>query len=105
MSHSWMTEFNPSYQLPAMPQGMVDTSWHNDVCPSYARLREDGSDALRIWIEHPDKTQREYDEQKRFMVVTYGAEGTPGNCVLETENWGPVLMFLNTMRMLEGVRS
>ena len=38
--------------------GFEDTSWHNDVCPSFEKyLAQELS--LRVWVDHPDANQRE----------------------------------------------
>ena len=39
-------------------EGFEDTSWHNDVCPSFEKyLKQEFS--LRVWVDHPDVKQRE----------------------------------------------
>ncbi len=52
-----------------MPEfvGFVDTSWHNDVCPSFQLDLGDGQ-GLRVWVDYADKTRRECPESKRFAL-------------------------------------
>jgi hypothetical protein len=35
---------------------IVDTSWGNDVCPTFAMYRH--GQGIRIWVDHPDMRQR-----------------------------------------------
>ena len=59
---TFQTEFPdyPAADMPALPAlgNFVDTSWHNDICPSIT------SDelGLQIWIDYPDPAQREHGE-------------------------------------------
>jgi hypothetical protein len=49
-----------------------DTSWHNDVCPSFASA---SNNDLRIWIDHVDPEQREVGG-KRFVVTITHEDGS-----------------------------
>lgn len=73
----WTQEFDESYAVPdciAMAEGLVDTSWHNNVCPSFQV--ECSTDAngvtlihdLIIWADHPDPDQREIPSNSRFLI-------------------------------------
>lgn len=71
----WREEFGPDYAIPAEVVAMVergellDCSWHNDVCPSFT-LARDGGDVPRLWIEHPDPSEREYNDGSGRYSVT-----------------------------------
>jgi hypothetical protein len=54
----------PADDMPAIPQGFEDSSWHNDSCPSFT------SEALglRIWIDFADPEQRDIREGCRFAL-------------------------------------
>lgn len=48
--------------------GLLDLSWHNDVCPRFA-LSEDGS-GPNLWVDHVDPQQRENGpDTPRFLVI------------------------------------
>jgi hypothetical protein len=54
----------PPADMPAIPQGFEDSSWHNDSCPSFTS-EELG---LRIWIDFADPEQRDITEGSRFAL-------------------------------------
>jgi len=72
----------PTYPLPATVEEAVkaglieDTSWHNDVCPSFEVYGKNRREACRLWLDHPDPKQREFGEgSKRCVVVPLKHEG------------------------------
>lgn len=69
----WEAEFGADYAVPsaiATHPKIEDTSWHNDVCPSFTTPALFGGEAdVRLWVEHPDPAQREYDVP-RYRVVS-----------------------------------
>ncbi|MET4489057.1 hypothetical protein [Bradyrhizobium sp. LA7.1] len=94
MTTTFQTEF-PDYpvaDMPAMPAhgNVVDTSWHNDACPSFA------SDALglHIWIDYADKSVREFENGPRFIVVRLSEGIKTGHTVIETNDWNEVLAVI-----------
>lgn len=96
---TFQTEF-PDYpvaDMPAMPAhgDFVDTSWHNDTCPSIT------SDALglHIWIDFADKSVREFEDGPRFIVVRQGHGIEVGETILETDDWDEVLSFIEQERL------
>jgi hypothetical protein len=83
---TYQTEF-PDYTdaLPALPAGFVDTSWHNDSCPSFTH---DGL-KLRIAIDYVDAAKREMGDGPRFYVTEEGHDYTPDD-LLATDDWREV---------------
>ena len=63
---TYSTEFPgfPADAIPSLPEGFVDRSWHNDICPSFIH----GESGIVLWIDHPDTTQREFEELPRFRA-------------------------------------
>jgi len=51
-----------------MPEGWIDTSWHNDVCPSFEKVF--GDTTFRLWCDFKDPALREVGGL-RFTVCTY----------------------------------
>lgn len=82
MTRTHATEF-PEIEVPAELLALVaagqleDTSWHNDVCPSFT-LAADGAATTTLWVDYPDPADRELGEigMKRFTVTRgeYGGE-------------------------------
>ena len=78
----------PEADMPAMPEGFTDSSWHNDVCPSIQNEKL----GLRIFIDYVDVDQREVQENGgRFIVYRTDDNKMPNDDVLVTDNWDEVL--------------
>lgn len=69
-----------------LPPGYVDTSWHNDTCPSFERTFAGGLIA-RILIDYPDNDEREEPDNPRF--VAWG----PPRPMLVTDDWAEVVAW------------
>lgn len=54
----------PAADMPAIPEGFTDQSWHNDVCPHF--IHE--ASGVVIWIDYADPAQREIPAYERFRV-------------------------------------
>lgn len=99
---SFQTEFPdfPAADMPAIPAGFEDTSWHNDSCPS---LTSDEI-GLTIWIDYLDPALREYQDNQgaaqypRFSVhcQNHGVESS-GPSIM-TDDWAEVLAFIEQRR-------
>ena len=89
---TFATEFPdyPAKDMPTIPPGFVDTSWHNNSAPSFA------NDKFSVWVDYADESQREYPGGKRFAVNEIDADGAfksdwPD---FETDDWDEVLRFV-----------
>ncbi len=88
---SWTSEFGIEYAVPGevldLP-GAVDTSWHNDVAPSFSRWTGEPGESARItiWSDHPALDRREFDAHPRFNVVFYPANSEEPRDILGTDN-------------------
>ena len=74
----WRTEFGGGYAVPPeiTAAGLVDCSWHNDVCPSFCLPEQaDHEGAVRLWVDHPDPDQRERGSDAPRYLVSDGAGG------------------------------
>lgn len=76
-------QFNDAH--PTIPAGWQDTSWGNDVCPSY--LTPNG---LRVWVDHPDADKREFSEMPRYAVTRESEDGDVTE-LCTTDDWAQVL--------------
>jgi hypothetical protein len=90
MTHQYQTAFPdyPPADMPALPYGFSDSSWHNDVCPSYSSELF----GLRIWIDYVDPAQREVDQDERFLVTPLD-DGTH-DVFVQTDDWNAVLAYV-----------
>lgn len=51
------------------PMGFVDTSWHNDVCPSFE------GDGLKLFADYKDVLRRESAMGERFALALLDSDG------------------------------
>lgn len=82
----------PAADMPAIPEGFHDSSWHNDACPSIEGNR------LKVFIDYADVAQRELGEDSdRFIVLRLDSEGclTGDNPLLATDDWQAVLALID----------
>lgn len=87
------TEF-PDFDLatlPAIPEGWVDASWHNDASPCYEATAH--GRLIRIFVDYADAAQREIADGPRFSVQdTAGGESAPRD--FGTDDWAEVLAYV-----------
>ncbi len=85
---TYQTEFPdfPAADMPTMPGGFVDTSWGNDVCPSFIN----DAAGLAIFVDYPDDAMREFPGGERFTLHTV-KDGTVVDVVLETSIWQDII--------------
>lgn len=71
---SFVEEFPADYEVPGLVVHLVregaieDLSSGNDVSPSFGRAFPDGQPVVRLWVDHPVRSHREYASAKRFRV-------------------------------------
>jgi hypothetical protein len=91
MTYELMAKEFPEYDqatLPDIPDSWVDTSWHNDTCPSF--FNEDAK--LTIHIDFAKPIEREFPgSEGRFIVMVSTAENDGPNDLLQTNDWQAVL--------------
>jgi hypothetical protein len=83
MKQTYRTEFpNFDYDIPQLPEGFVDVSWHNNVSPSFERkLTDDHS--ITLWVDYADESRRECGGSQ-FLVIVHETEETQ-NVLYESE--------------------
>lgn len=75
--------------LPAIPGNWVDVSWHNDTCPSFEAIKNDGG-AVYVFVDFPDSADREFPETKRYSIVS-APHMRDTETLLDTDDWAAVL--------------
>lgn len=92
----WLDEFPdfPAADMPSIPEGFEDTSWHNDICPCFT------SDALglTIWVDYADKAKREHPQYQRFSVDPQKNGIECSGDSLMTDDWTEVVAFVEKKR-------
>jgi len=83
--------FDQSTLPEVIPGEWEDASWHNNACPSFlAGMTKDG-ETVEVFIDFPNKADREFPGCKRFTVLT------EGDVHLETDEWSEVPPFVKTL--------
>ncbi|MDK9702496.1 MAG: hypothetical protein OEL20_05100 [Sulfuritalea sp.] len=83
-------DFPPLDFKPATFGLVVDTSWHNDACPSF----ETDDRLFRLWVSEPDPADRVMREMPRFHFVAQNKDGDRVRDVFDTENLSDLIGFL-----------
>jgi hypothetical protein len=95
----WRIEFGESWDVPSeITDRLMDISWHNDTMPSFAFLTwevPEGHYCWKVWVDHPDREQREHMSGCRFIVEEYCPDGSPGADVLETDDLAELLAWID----------
>jgi hypothetical protein len=73
-----------------LPEGWTDTSWHNDVCPSFEKTF--GDTIFRLWCDFKDPEKREVGGL-RFTVCTYLNEDELKEDIGQSESLEDALAF------------
>ena len=72
---------------------LIDTSWHNDSCPSF-QIRSDGiMDASTLWIDYPMPEERDCGGS-RFFICPPDDDEQAGSIVWESDNEQDALRYL-----------
>jgi hypothetical protein len=86
----WMRE-HPNADVPdsiANDPRLEDTSWHNDICPSFTAKGHDlESRDVRLWVDYREETRREYPDVDlpRYRVIDLTSDPSDGT-VFETDD-------------------
>jgi len=83
---------NFDYDIPQLPEGFVDVSWHNDVCPSFSKDLNDKQEMV-VWVNYANEDKRECGGlQFAFVIRAIDGEDTFNfQCELETNSWDEIL--------------
>jgi hypothetical protein len=93
---SYLKEF-PDFDFdPPYVEGFEDTSWHNNVSPSFARKVTD-THSITLWVDYLDPERRETGG-KQFLVCTHETEdGDDNQTIIETDSFNEALEAIKTL--------
>lgn len=82
----------PATDVPNLPAeyDFVDTSWHNDACPSFTSDKL----GLTLFIDFADASQREHPEAPRYSLQAQEAGVEVGGGSVDTDDLAVVLAAL-----------
>lgn len=101
---TYATEF-PEFVagMPAIPTDYVDTSWHNDACPSFHVAGNVYGLGVTLWVDHADKAERENGaDVDRFMIHRNGSPSEYGGT---SESWEEAQRLVLVERIAMRLRS
>ena len=96
----WIHAFGSAYAVPseiASHPDLVDISYKNDVCPSFAPRADQFSDRegrFALWIDHPDPEMRENGPDAPRVMVTDIEHPACGIFESETDIAGAIEILL-----------
>lgn len=86
--------------LPPIPADWRDTSWHNDVSPSFDAMGSDDpadQDRLHVWVDYANPQDREFPECARYGAYLRNAKDETIYSV-EDNDWQVILAGVEMMR-------
>lgn len=95
----WSREFPafPAADMPSVPSGWQDESWHNDACPRFTYQPKEEGALLWLWIDRADPTQRQYGaDVARFILSRHNADDAHIVDVYEGDDWQACLARMTT---------
>ncbi len=87
---NYKTEFPDFDNELILPDGWVDTSWHNDVSPSFEK--QFGDVTYRIWCDYENTDRREVGGEQ-FTV--YVEDEVLNDCIAQFSTLQEALDFVN----------
>jgi hypothetical protein len=79
----------PAEDMPEIPAGFEDVSWHNDSCPSFL----DETRGMILFVDFAEAEKKEFPETSRFNVNIWDG-GNTGTSLIESDDWAAVLAFI-----------
>lgn len=89
--------------MPPMPEGFIDNSWHNDTCPC-AQRPIDGPYHLVLWVENPKESRREFAGNSRYALVLSAGDSNFCEVVIESDSWDDIILALSPMSLADTLR-
>jgi len=74
------------FEIPPLPEGFRDDSWHNNVCPSFVKVLD--GQIITLWVDYKNPKRREL-KAKQFFVTSEpnNDEINEVTHLFETNNW------------------
>ena len=98
MRNNYKTEFRFfDFEIPPLPEGFTDESWHNNVCPSFERKYND-TEFVTLWVNYANPERRECGG-KQFILTILQDDDLCNDIkfILETDSWDEMLNKVNEL--------
>ena len=86
------------FDIPQLPEGFIDESWHNDTCPKFERKYNETQKVV-LWVDYFDESRRE-SGGKQFIVVIMESEDyfyVEPIEIIETDLWNDAINAINQL--------
>lgn len=81
---SYLKEFPDFDFAPPYIEGFEDTSWHNNVSPSFTRKLND-THSVTLWVDYLDPDRRECGGDQFLVCVHETEDGDNNEVIIETD--------------------
>jgi len=91
---------NFDYDIPQLPDGFVDVSWHNDVCPSFSCDLNEKQEMV-VWVDFADENMRECGGQQFTLVIQEidnASDPLGFDSEFETNSWDKLVAKISEIR-------
>jgi len=93
---NYKTEF-PDFDDTISFDGFTDTSWHNDMCPSFHYDLGHGV-GIRVWVDYKDKSLRESQDYPRFSVDIMQDDESIDHPIVTTDSLDELLATIDKLK-------
>lgn len=91
----YQTEFKDFILGVEVPADFVDTSWHNDACPSFTKNLGNGLCA-KVYVDYINVDDRETQGDGRFTACICSEDMTFVAEEVSTDDWNAILEWVAT---------
>jgi hypothetical protein len=98
MRNLYKTEFRYfDFDIPTLPAGFIDCSWHNNVSPSFERKYNE-TEFVTLWVDYANPKRRECGG-KQFTLTILKNDDLCNDIkyILETDSWDEMLNKVNEL--------
>lgn len=93
---SYYHEFRDfDFDIPHL-EGFIDTSWHNNVSPSFERKLNE-TQSVTVWVDYSDPDKRECGGSQFLVIIHLTDEMETSEVFLETDSWEEVLNAIDQL--------
>jgi hypothetical protein len=82
------------FDIPALPDGFFDTSWHNNVSPSFEHKLTD-THSVTLWVDYLNPDRRECGGSQFLVCIHLTEEMEFSEVFLETDSWDEAINAIN----------
>jgi hypothetical protein len=96
MRCDYKTEFRYfDFEIPPIPEGFVDMSWINNICPSFERQLNE-TQIVTLWVNYKNMKRREI-KTKQFFITIETIDEMDHVLIYETDSWKVINNQINKL--------